>query len=71
MIVSPLRLRLGRTGDELRDVQHHFPAINALLNSRRDDFTELVECQDCKAAYEVKYEPGWDGQVDLSVMRSG
>ena len=37
-----LRLHLGRIEDELRDVQRHFPAINALLNCRRDDFTDTV-----------------------------
>jgi hypothetical protein len=26
----------------LRDVQRHFPAINAVLNSRRDDFSDTV-----------------------------
>ena len=31
-MVKPLRLRLGRIEDELRDVQRHFPEINAVLN---------------------------------------
>ena len=39
---KPLRLHLGHIEDELRDVQRHFPAINAALNSRRDDFTDTV-----------------------------
>jgi hypothetical protein len=46
-----LRLRLGRIEDELRDVQRHFPAINAVLNSRRDDFSDAVR-QNMMAAYE-------------------
>jgi hypothetical protein len=49
--VKPLRLRLGRIEDELCDVQRHFPAINALLNSRRDEFTDTVR-QNMLAAYE-------------------
>jgi hypothetical protein len=40
--VRPLSLRLGRIDDELIDVQRHFPAINAVLNLRRDDFTDAV-----------------------------
>ena len=51
MIVKPLRLRLGRIEDELRDVQHHFPAINAVLNCRRDDFTDTIR-QNMVSAYE-------------------
>jgi hypothetical protein len=50
-IVKRLRLHLGRIDDELRDVQHHFPAINAMLNCRRDDFTDTVR-QNMLAAYE-------------------
>jgi hypothetical protein len=46
-----LRLRLGRIEDELRDVQRHFPAINALLNCRRDEFTDTVR-QNMLTAYE-------------------
>lgn len=46
-----LRLRLGRIDRELRDVQHHFPAINAVLNCRRDDFTDTVR-ENMVAAYE-------------------
>jgi hypothetical protein len=42
VIAKPLRLHFGRIEDELRDVQRHFPAINAVLNSRRDDFTDAV-----------------------------
>jgi len=49
--VKPPRLRLGRIEDELRDVQRHFPAINAVLNSRRDEFTDTVR-QNMLAAYE-------------------
>jgi hypothetical protein len=41
-MVKRLRLHLGRIEDELRDVQRHFPAINAVLNSRRDDFSDTV-----------------------------
>jgi hypothetical protein len=44
-------LRLGRIEDELIDVQRHFPAINAVLNLRRDDFTDVVR-QNMIAAYE-------------------
>jgi hypothetical protein len=44
-------LHLGRIEDELRDVQHHFPAINAVLNCRRDDFTDAVR-QNMLTAYE-------------------
>lgn len=46
-----MRLRLGRIQDELCDVQRHFKAINALLNCRRDDFTDMVR-QNMLAAYE-------------------
>ena len=46
-----LRLHLGRIEDELRDVQRHFPAINAVLNLRRDDFSDAVR-QNMVTAYE-------------------
>ena len=49
--MKPLRLRLGRIEDELRDVQRHFPAINAALNLRRDDFSDAVR-QNMLTAYE-------------------
>jgi hypothetical protein len=51
VIVRPLRLRLGRIDDELREVQGHFPAINAQLKLHRDDFTDTVR-QNMLAAYE-------------------
>jgi hypothetical protein len=51
MAVKPLRLNLGRIEDELRDVQRHFPSINAVLNSRRDEFTDMVR-QNMVTAYE-------------------
>ena len=51
MAVKCLRLRLGRIEDELRDVQRHFAAINAMLTCRRDEFTESVR-QNMVAAYE-------------------
>jgi hypothetical protein len=50
-MVKRLRLHLGRIEDELRDVQRHFPAINAVLNCRRDDFTDTVR-QNLLTAYE-------------------
>jgi hypothetical protein len=50
-MMKPLRLRLGRIEDELRDVQRHFPAINAMLNLRRDDFSNTVR-QNMLTAYE-------------------
>ncbi|HLM79187.1 MAG TPA: hypothetical protein VK302_01020 [Terriglobales bacterium] len=46
-----MRLHLGRIEDELRDVQRHFPAINAVLNCRRDDFSDTVR-QNMLTAYE-------------------
>jgi hypothetical protein len=49
--VRPLGLNFGRIEDELIDVQRHFPAINAALNLRRDDFTDVVR-QNMIAAYE-------------------
>jgi hypothetical protein len=49
--VKRLRLHLGRIEDELRDLQRQFPAINAVLNCRRDDFTDTVR-QNMLAAYE-------------------
>jgi hypothetical protein len=51
VIVKRLRLHLGRIEDELREVQRHFPAINAVLNCRRDDFTDTVR-QNMLTAYE-------------------
>ena len=51
MIVKPLRLRLGRIEDELCDVQSNFPAINATLNCRRDDFSDAVR-ENMLSAYE-------------------
>jgi len=44
-----LHLHLGRIDDELRDVQRNFPAINAVLNCRRDDFTDTVRQNMCTA----------------------
>jgi hypothetical protein len=41
-MVKGLRLHLGRIEDELCDLQRHFTAINAVLNCRRDDFTDTV-----------------------------
>ena len=49
--VKPLRLRLARIDEELSEVQRYFPAINAVLNSRRDEFTDTVR-QNMLAAYE-------------------
>jgi hypothetical protein len=49
--VKPLHLRLGRIEDELSDLQRHFPAINAVLNLRRDDFSDTVR-QNMLTAYE-------------------
>jgi hypothetical protein len=40
--LKPLRLRLRRIDEELRDVQRHFSSINAALQLRRDDFTDAV-----------------------------
>jgi hypothetical protein len=51
VIVKRLRLHLGRIEDELRDVQLHFPEINAVLNCRRDDFSDAVR-QNMLTAYE-------------------
>jgi hypothetical protein len=51
VMVKRLRLRLGRIEDELRDVQRHFPAINAVLNLHRDDFNDTVR-QNMLTAYE-------------------
>jgi hypothetical protein len=61
--VKPLRLRLGRIEEELRDVQRHFASINAVLRSRRDDFTDTVR-QNMIAAYEFLDAIVHDG-VDL------
>ena len=63
VIVKPLRLRLGRIEEELRDVQQHFASINALLRLRRDDFTDTVR-QNMLAAYEFLDAIVHDG-VDL------
>jgi hypothetical protein len=49
-MVKRLRLHLGRIDDELRHVQSHFPAINAMLNCHRDDFTDTVR-QNMLTAY--------------------
>ena len=58
-----LRLHFGRIEDELRDVQHDFPAINAVLNCRRDDFTDTVR-QNVLAAYGF-LDAVVDGNVDF------
>lgn len=50
-MVNRLHLHLGRVEDELRDVQRHFSAINAVLNCRRDDFSDTVR-QNMLTAYE-------------------
>jgi hypothetical protein len=63
MPVQPLRLRLGRIEDELNEVQRHFPAINAVLNLRRDDFTDTVR-QNMIAAYEF-LDAAVQQEVDL------
>jgi hypothetical protein len=62
-MVKRLRLHFGRIEDELRDVQHHFPAINAVLNCRRDDFTDTVR-QNMLAAYGF-LDAVVDGNVDF------
>lgn len=49
--IKQVRLHLGRIDDKLRNVQRHFAAINASLNSRRDDFTDTVR-QNMVSAYE-------------------
>jgi hypothetical protein len=51
VMVNKVRLRLGRIEDELRDVQRHFPEINAELNCRRDEFSDTVR-QNMLGAYE-------------------
>ena len=51
VMVKRVRLRLGGIEDELRDVQRHFPEINAVLNCRRDDFSDTVR-QNMLTAYE-------------------
>jgi hypothetical protein len=56
-------LHLGRIANELRDVQRHFPAINAMLNCRRDDFTDAVR-QNMLAAYEF-LDAVVDDEIDL------
>lgn len=63
MILKPLRLRLRRIDEELRDVQRHFSSINAALNLRRDDFTDFVRLN-MLAAYEFLDVVVHDG-VDL------
>ena len=50
-MVKALRLRLGRIENELRGLQRDFPAINATLNLRRDDFSDTVR-QNMLTAYE-------------------
>jgi hypothetical protein len=59
-----LRLRLGRIDDELREVQSHFPAINAQLKLHRDDFTDTVR-QNMVSAFEF-LDALVDQNVDLS-----
>lgn len=49
--MKQLRLNLGRVAEELLNVQQHFPAINAILKCRRDDFTDTVR-ENLLAAYE-------------------
>jgi hypothetical protein len=44
-------LNLERIDDALRDVQRHFPEINAALDCRRDDFSDTVR-QNMLTAYE-------------------
>jgi hypothetical protein len=61
--VKPLRLRLQRIDAELCDLQRHFPAINATLSVRRDDFDDEVR-QNMVAAYEFLDEVVRHG-VDL------
>ena len=39
---EPLRLRIGRIENELRDLQAQFSSINAALKLRRDDFSDVV-----------------------------
>jgi hypothetical protein len=63
VIVKRLRLRLGRIEEELREVQRHFPAINAVLNCRRDDFTDTVR-RNMLTAYEF-LEAVVDDDIDL------
>lgn len=46
-----LRLNLGTIAEALLDVQRHFPAINAILKCRRDDFTDAVR-ENLLAGYE-------------------
>ena len=62
-MVERLRLHLGRIEDELRDVQRQFPAINAVLNCRRDDFTDTVRLN-MLTAYEF-LDAVVDGNLDL------
>jgi len=58
-----LRLNLGRIEGELRDVQRHFPAINAVLNCRRDDFSDTVR-RNMLTAYEF-LDTVVDRELDL------
>ncbi len=58
-----LRLRLERVDEELRNVQCHFPTINARLHCRRDDFTDTVR-RNMLAAYEF-LEAVVNDDVDL------
>jgi hypothetical protein len=44
-------LHMGCIEDALRDVQRHFPSINAALNCRRDEFTDQVR-RNMLTAYE-------------------
>jgi hypothetical protein len=50
-VVQRCRLHLGRLDDELRDVQRHFPTINAVLKNstvfRVNPSIDLV-CPNCK-----------------------
>jgi hypothetical protein len=62
-VIKPLRLRLRRIDEELCDVQRHFASINAVLRSRRDDFTDNVR-QNMLAAYEFLDSIVHDG-IDL------
>jgi hypothetical protein len=48
--------------DELRDVQCHLPAINAVLNCRGNDFTDMVR-QNMLRAYEF-----FDAVVDDDLL---
>jgi hypothetical protein len=56
-------LDLRRIDEELRKVQRHFPIINAVLNCRRDEFTNIVR-RNMLAAYEF-LDAAVDDDVDL------